>query len=124
MQAFLRLLCATAISMALTSAATAEALMLTVADARAASDPRTGRAVVTIKLSLSSAQAFAAFTAARVGSKVELRIDGKVIADPVIREPIKGGMLQIDLGDRQDVAASAIAAQMLKPDAKVEVSAE
>ena len=33
-------------------------------------------------------------------------------------------MLQIDLGDRQDVAASAIAAQMLKPDAKVEVSAE
>ena len=124
MQPFFRLLCAMAVSMALTSPAAAETLMLTVTDARTAKDPRTGRAVVTIRLSLSSGRAFAAFTAARVGSKLELRVDGKVIADPVIREPINGGMLQIDLGDRQDIAASAIAEQMLKPDARVEVSAE
>jgi hypothetical protein len=65
MQPFFRLLCATAISFGLTSGAAAEALMLMVSDARAARDPRTGRAVVTIKLSRSSTQAFAAFTAAR-----------------------------------------------------------
>ena len=122
MQAFLRLLYAATVSMILVSAAAAETLVLRVTDANVEKDQRTGSPVVTIRLSADSARAFGAFTTARVDNKAELRVDGKLVAAPVIREPITGGTLHIS-GEDAD-AARALAEQLLKPDAKVEVIAE
>jgi len=55
-----------------------------------------------------------------VGSKIEFRVDGKVLAAPVIREPISSGSIQIDLGDQANTAAD-LAAQISRSDARVEV---
>ncbi len=41
---------------------------------------------------------FAEFTANNVGRTVEVRIDGKVVMRPIIREPIKGGSVQVSGG--------------------------
>ncbi len=122
MQAFLRLLYAATVSMILVSSAAAETLVLRVTDANVVKDQRTGSPVVTIRLSADSARAFGAFTTARVDNKAELRVDGKLVAAPVIREPITGGTLHIS-GENAD-AARALAEQLLKPDARVEVIAE
>ena len=122
MQAFLRLLCATTVSMILVSSAVAETLVLRVIDAKVMKDPRTGSPVIAIRLNADSARAFGAFSTAKVGNRAELRVDGKLVAAPVIREPIMGGTLQIS-GENAD-AARALAEQMLKPDARIEVSAD
>jgi hypothetical protein len=53
-------------------------------------------------------------------SKTELRVDGKVLAEPVIREPITEGSLQIYLGDQSE-RENSLAEQVSKPGAKVEV---
>jgi preprotein translocase subunit SecD len=52
-----------------------------------------------------------------------LRVDGKLVAEPVIREPITGGTLQIS-GGYDSNSARALVEQMLKPDARIEVSAD
>jgi SecD/SecF fusion protein len=122
MQAFLRLLYATTVSMSLVSSAAAETLVLRVTHANVVQDQLTGSPVVTIRLNADSARAFGAISTAKVGNRTELRVDGKLVAAPVIREPITGGTLQIS-GENAD-AARALAEQLLKPDAKVEVSAE
>jgi preprotein translocase subunit SecD len=55
-----------------------------------------------------SARLFAEFTAKNVGRKMEVRIDGKTVMAPVIREPILGGSGQVTsdwtLRETQDTA--------------------
>lgn len=76
--------------------AQAEPLILEVKEAVAAFDQRIrDLPVLTITLTENSKEAFARFTEENVGRKVELRIDGKAVLAPVIREPILGGVLQI-----------------------------
>ena len=41
---------------------------------------------------------FAEFTANNIGRTVEVRIDGKVVMRPIIREAIKGGSVQVSGG--------------------------
>ena len=77
----------------MTGAALADALTLEVADARFALDR--GQPIVTITLTPAAREAFARFTAANVGRKVEIRFEGKTILTPVVREPITGGVMQI-----------------------------
>jgi preprotein translocase subunit SecD len=51
--------------------------------------------VLNLKLAPQSATAFAELTAANIGKVVELRIDGKVVFAPTVRDPIKGGEVEI-----------------------------
>lgn len=74
--------------------AVAAPLTLKVATALASFDS-TGEAVVNVRFDPGSAQALAEFTAANVGRRVELRVDGQVVASPVIRDTIMGGEIVI-----------------------------
>jgi len=76
--------------------AVAEPLTLDVTEPTSAPD-RSGndRAVRTVRLAESSRQAFADFSKAHVGQAIEVKIDGKSVIKPVIREPITGGVISI-----------------------------
>jgi preprotein translocase subunit SecD len=76
------------------AAALAAPLALKV-DAALASFDSTGAAVVNARLEPESGRAFAEFTAANVGRRVEFRVDGEAVAAPVIRDPITGGEIVI-----------------------------
>jgi len=97
-----------------------EMIVLNVVSARVDHDVRTGNPLLAIKLDEATRRTFSTFSSTYVGSKTELRVDGKVIAEPVIREPITGGSLEIYLGDQTE-RANNLAEQLSKPGAKVEV---
>ena len=97
-----------------------EIIVLNVVSARVDHDVRTGKPLLAIKLDDASRRTFSTFSSTYVGSKTELRVDGKVIAEPVIREPITGGSLEIYLGDQTE-RANNLAEQLSKPGAKVEM---
>ena len=97
-----------------------EMIALNVVSARVDYDVRTGNRFLAIKLDEASKRSFSTFSSTYVGGKTELRVDGKVIAEPVIREPITGGSLEIYLGDQTE-RANNLAEQLSKPGAKVEV---
>jgi preprotein translocase subunit SecD len=86
-------------ALALTSSnvALAEPLQVTVISASAGTDARSGRPVLNIRLANESRKAFATLSETHVGHPVEMRIDGKSVAKPVMREPITGGVLQITM---------------------------
>jgi preprotein translocase subunit SecD len=94
-------------ALALTSSCTAmaEPLQLTAVSASAGTDAHTGRPVLNIRLADESVKPFAALSQAHVGYPVEMRIDGKSVAKPVMREPITGGTFQISV-DSIDEARS------------------
>src|SRR5258705_3334488 len=97
-----------------------EIIVLNVVSARVDQDVRTGKPFLAIKLDEASKRTFSTFSSTYVGGKTELRVDGKVIAEPVIREPITTGSLQIYLGDETE-KANNLAEQVSKQGAKVEV---
>jgi preprotein translocase subunit SecD len=72
-----------------------EPIAIDVVSALPAFDQRTNQPVVTLKMTPASARLFAKLTAENVGRKVEVRVDGRTLMAPVIREPILGGTLQI-----------------------------
>ena len=71
-------------------------------------DERTKEPVITIRLTERSGRMFAELTKNNVGRRTEVRIDGKVVMSPIIREPILGGSLQVSGGftlkDAQELA--------------------
>jgi preprotein translocase subunit SecD len=75
--------------------AIAEPLRIELSGASLAFDKRTGRPVVAFRMTSRSAHAFAELTAANVGRKAAMLIDGRVVSAPIIREPILGGAGQI-----------------------------
>ena len=95
--------------------------MLEVAQAEAGYDKWTRQPVVTFRLTLESAQKFADFTRANVGRAGEMRLDGKVLMRPVIREPILQGSVQIDGGFSEQDAKNLAA--RVPAGAKIEVEA-
>lgn len=100
----------------------AEALMLEVSNARVAYDSRTNEPVVSFRLTPSSQRLFASFTQQNVGKRVALRVDGRVISSPVIREPITGGTGQLS-GSLTAADAKDIAARLSSGAAKIEIEA-
>src|SRR5689334_8108990 len=76
-------------------AASSEPLTLEVERAAVSFDQLTSEPLVTIFLKPAAGQAFFEFTRKNVGRKVEVRIDGKSVTRPFIREPITGGVIQI-----------------------------
>ncbi|MGV1957255.1 SecDF P1 head subdomain-containing protein [Agrobacterium sp. 22-214-1] len=69
-------------------------ISLKVASVKTSVDPAAGPAVE-IALTPESAKAFEDFTRAALGQKTQLLVDGDVIFEPVVREPIMGGRVTI-----------------------------
>jgi preprotein translocase subunit SecD len=81
--------------LAATGRATAAPLAIEVAGAETVYDSRTQEPIISIKMTAVSGAAFAELTRNNIGHKLEIRVDGKAMSAPVIREPILGGTAQI-----------------------------
>ncbi|NQV99589.1 MAG: protein translocase subunit SecD [Rhodospirillales bacterium] len=64
-------------------------------DSQPSTDSQSGQPVVTFRFNSRGSKKFGAATAANVNRPFAIVLDGKVISDPVIREPILGGSGQI-----------------------------
>jgi preprotein translocase subunit SecD len=104
------------------TAASAAPLALEVASATANLDQYSGRPVISIVLAASSARAFGEFTTANVGRAAEVRIDGKAVMKPIVREPILGGTVMISGAFSIDEARN-LASRLATGRAGVEVEA-
>ena len=89
---------AAALLMASATAAIAEPLAIDVMDVAPIIDQWSKQPAIAIKMRPASAKQFAELTTQNVGRKLELRIDGKIVMAPVVREPILAGSLQISGG--------------------------
>ncbi len=69
-----------------------------------------------------SQRLFAEFTSKNVGRKAEIRVDGRALMAPVIREPILGGAGQIAAGFKLD-EAKELADRLSSGRARMEVEA-
>jgi preprotein translocase subunit SecD len=95
------------------AAAAAEPVLFDIAQAEVAYDQRSGDPLVSFRFTPESARKFGELTQRNVGHVIELRVDGKVLSRPVIREPILQGVGQsvgqisshFSVQDAQDLAA-------------------
>jgi hypothetical protein len=85
-----------------------EPLHLVVASATADTDLRTSKPIVTIRLTEDSGRRFAIFTTKKSGQVIDIRVSGKSVSKPIVREPIIGGSFQIDISDSKDAEMLAI----------------
>jgi hypothetical protein len=98
-------------------------LRLQIEEAAPAFDERTREAMVTFRLTPRSGRMFAEFTSNNIGRVFELRIDGRVVMKPVIREPITGGSVQVvggftvteakELADRLNSGSARVEAEVV-----------
>jgi len=86
---------AAALLMALAGAAVAEPLTVELTIVAPGLDQPTKLPLISFKMTPESARLFAELTTKNVGRKMEVRIDGKTVMTPVIREPILGGSGQV-----------------------------
>ena len=75
----------------LSSFAAAGPLTLTIERAFVGEAAGSGEPVLDLKLAPQSAQEFGDLTARHIGKIVELRIDGRVVFAPIVRDPIRSG---------------------------------
>jgi preprotein translocase subunit SecD len=80
----------------ITVPAIAEPLTLEITEAEVGYDTRNNSAVVSFRMSEDSRKAFAEFSTRHVGEKIDIRVDGNSVLQTVIREPITGGVGQIN----------------------------
>ena len=77
-------------------------------DAQAAMNQQNGQSIVTLEFSDEGKEKFADATLANVGRQIAILLDGEVLTDPVVREPILGGRAEIsgqrDLEEAQRLA--------------------
>jgi len=85
-------------------------------------DARTGRAILQVTLDQDSARAFEEFAKAHIGLPAEMRLNGKVVAAPVIREPIIGPSMQIDF-EQGFEKANELAQQIMAANRRMEIIA-
>jgi preprotein translocase subunit SecD len=90
-----RFIAAAVFVFALAIHALAQSASLSVVSASVETDKRSGQPVLAIEISKESSEKLAALTRDHVGRRMELRVDGKVLSAPVIREPILGTKFQI-----------------------------
>jgi preprotein translocase subunit SecD len=105
-----------------TAVAAAEPLVIEIADAQVAFETRTSEPIVSFRMTEASKQLFAEFTSRNVGRKAEIRVDGRALMAPVIREPILGGSGQIAAGLKLDEAKD-LADRLASGRARMEVEA-
>ena len=77
-------------------------------DAQAAMNQQNNQAVVNLEFSDEGSKKFADATLANVGRQIAILLDGEVLTDPVVREPILGGRAEIS-GQRNLEEAQRIA---------------
>ena len=77
-------------------------------DAQAAMNPQNNQAVVNLEFSSEGAEKFANATLMNVGRTIAILLDGEILTNPVVREPIMGGRAEIsgqrDLQEAQSLA--------------------
>jgi hypothetical protein len=95
-------------------------LRVEVQQAQGSFDARTNEPIVVINMSPRSGRMFQELTQNNIGRRLVLRIDGKIVAEPIIREPILGGVVQISGGFTVKDAAE-LAERLSRGEAKVEV---
>jgi preprotein translocase subunit SecD len=99
--------------------AAAEPVLLEVVTLEAQYDARIAASISNLKFSEKSARLIAQLTQENVGRVMHLRVDGKIVMSPVIREPILAGSVQISGGfiakEAENIASS------IRSGAKVEV---
>ena len=98
-------------------------LRLQIASAAPIIDERTKEPTITFRLTERSGRLFAEFTGNNIGRTIVIRIDGKAVMRPIIREPILGGSVQItggftlqeakELADRLSSGAAGVEAEMV-----------
>jgi preprotein translocase subunit SecD len=108
------------LSLTLSSPCFAETVVLDVISVAPSHDSRSGRPIVQLVLGQKSKQALIAFSSAEIGRKVELRVDGRVAVATVIREPLSTSIQISEVGWTNEFAA-AIANELAKPNAKIEL---
>ena len=79
--------------------------------AEAGTETYNGLPIVNITLSAELRDALAALTAANIGKPLSIRVDGRVVSEPYVNEPITGGELQISGVDRAEADRIAAALQ-------------
>ena len=87
--------------------------------AQLAYDQRNGIPIIVVTLTDRSKEVFSRLTRENIARKVKIRIDGKVISAPYIREPIIGGIVQIIGPTLED--ARTLAELLTKQGAQVQV---
>jgi preprotein translocase subunit SecD len=87
--------CAIVLLLGFSAPAMAEPISIEVENAEPNFDQRTREPIITLRMMEASRRLFAVFTTKNVGRKVDIRIDGKTVISPVIREPILQGTVQV-----------------------------
>jgi preprotein translocase subunit SecD len=78
-------------------------------DAQPSFDERMKRPIIIFRFNAAGRDTFAAFTRSNVGQPFAIVVDGRVVATPIIREPILDGQGQIEGGFTSDSAAQLAA---------------
>lgn len=100
--------------------AQAAPLAISLVEAKVIPDLVTDEPVISFRMTEESAKAFTELTTANVGKTMELRVDGKTVFAPIIREPILGGSGLIS-GGLEGMDLNDLAVRLLKGSAKIEV---
>jgi preprotein translocase subunit SecD len=90
--------CVVALLLGFSAPAMAEPILIDVLNAEPNVDLRTNEPIITFRMTPASAKLFAELTSKNIGRRLELRIDGKTVMAPVIREPVMGGSMQVSGG--------------------------
>jgi len=77
--------------------------------------------MVEVRLTDDSRRLFADFTRMNLGQMIDVRIDGKSVTKPIVREPITGGIVPITIGDAGE--GRRLAARLSDRNAILEVEA-
>jgi len=96
-------------------------LRLVVASVSVDIDPRSGETILSIRLDEDSRRRFAQFSVANLGQVIDIRIDGKSVTKPVIRDPIVGGIFLVPI--KQPAEARQLAAHLTDRTAALEMEA-
>ena len=81
---------------------------------------QSGREIVSIRLDPASGKRFAAFTLAHIGAVTEVLVDGAVVAQPRIINPITEGSIDLS-GVFSHAEAVALAARLATPNAAIRI---
>jgi preprotein translocase subunit SecD len=99
----------------------AEPAVIEVVSAQAAHDQRTGKPVLNLKLGGVSNKEFMDLFSRRLGKTSDFRVNGRVVASPVVREPMLSPNIQISGGDWTEETVRKIVEECAQPGAKCEV---
>jgi preprotein translocase subunit SecD len=109
-----------AIALAFIGSLSAAPLKLDIVRATAGLDQKTNKPIVSITLTETSKQDFSQFTSGKVGSKMQLRVNGQVLSTVILREPLVAESFQIS-GDFSVDETNAMAGRLSTPGARIEI---